>query len=535
MFELFAASDYGRVVGYYDFVSAPAVRVTGLSPLEAAAHAEHEQAHFVLAHQTTHGHLVIFANRLLARGGARSDVTLLCRELVDDGRDVHERFATYMTLAPNAIYERVMARLSKQYRMYLREATHLPPEALRGTRMGKAVFYAAVLVALSPPLPPPEPDELEDDHFVRCCKLVLGVPKRWRALARWIASNPEQLCSEARHFSDECGWSSEEREASVATGEPPSSAHAERSFASRMARHLASRIPGMDVCTIEDIERQTEPFRRSLDRKWLAAGLAGIPAEELSRVIVMLNERPVPRAPAHVFRNHVVRKTGVVDETALLARLRQRGRPVLGVLHRSWPGLDAPCVQWVLHEEAGVSGEVIVNTLVFPASAARWDLMAAKPEPTILAVPAAATPAAVPRDVANVVSVARAAGVHVVAMFAWNPVLLLTDRISEGLIHFPVRCRGRKLKEPCDILVWSLEDGMEYAQLAGVSAMLGLTELVSRGVVAFDHAGNVEDAWLDDLANLMIYIVGERATEDGDRSGPDLDRAPSAAETITRR
>jgi hypothetical protein len=98
----------------------------------------------------------------------------------------------------------------------------------------------------------------------------------------------------------------------------------------------------------------------------------------------------------------------------------------------------------------------------------------------------------------------------VIAMFAWNPMLLLETRVAEGLLRYPICCLGKKRDGLCDIILWSLEDGIEYAQFAGVSTLLGLTELVVRGVVTFKHAADDDDACLEELAHVMTYICGEQ-------------------------
>jgi hypothetical protein len=509
MAELFASSDYGRVVGYYDFVTTPAVRVSGLDPLQTVAHAEHEQAHFTLAHQTTHGHLVIFGSRLLNRGGGGPVLRRRVGELVDDGRDVHERFATYMTLAPNIIYRPLLAHLPERYRRYLDEATELPPTPIRGTRLAKAFLYAAILAVLSPRLPPPGAEDGGEEYFSRCFRVVVGVSKRWRVLARWIDEHADELCADARRIGAASGWDLAEFSATVDGRDPPADAEAERRFVAQMTRHLLVPLGGAGVCTLDDLEREIAPFRRWGGETPMGAALPGVATDDYARLLSMFNERIVPTTRPQTFRNYVVRSSGAVHQTAVVARLRKGGGPLLGVLHSSWPGLDGPVVRWFLHEEEPGGNRRIVHTLLVAALGLNWDVIADGGEPAVVALAAPRTVSSVAPDVQEVVSAARAAGVRVVALFAYNPMLLLEARAFEGSLQYPVRCTGMRLDGPFDIVLWTLGDGMEYAHLVGVSTLLGLTELVTRGLVTFQHLEREGNAWLQELARVLTYVCGE--------------------------
>lgn len=212
-------------LGQFDFQSMPVIHPEAhpaysdpsLNRLHLLATAEHEQIHDMLARQTTHGYMILLSIRYFKKlPDAEKDAGLYQQilQLHEEGRKMHEAYATFGTLCANRAFQPLLNTLSPEYQGYLAEAEAMIPEALRAKRMGRLLLYAAVLATLSPALPIPQGGE-KMQVLRRALRQVSGCEERWEAISCWREEKESDILAWMEQSARHIGYIEKEFNASI--------------------------------------------------------------------------------------------------------------------------------------------------------------------------------------------------------------------------------------------------------------------------------------------------------------------------------
>ena len=198
-FFLFSKDDYkNAILGAYNFSFMPiTIPARHEDPLQLRATAEHEQIHDMLARQTTHGYAALFTNVYLSKNytpeNAPPVIVDALTQVLENGRALHERYATFGTLYTSRQYEALIQRLPEDYQTYFREAKQMIPKGLEEKRIGRVFVYAAVLAGLNPPLTYPQGDEESETLILQMLQQIGNCEKRWEKIIKWKIRNEEEI------------------------------------------------------------------------------------------------------------------------------------------------------------------------------------------------------------------------------------------------------------------------------------------------------------------------------------------------------
>ncbi len=245
-------------LGQFDFQSMPVIHPEthpaysdpALNRLHLLATAEHEQLHDMLARQTTHGYMILLSIRYFKKLPEAEKDAVLYRQAVqlhEEGRKMHEAYATFGTLCVNRAFQPLLDTLSPEYQSYLAEAEAMIPEALRAKRMGRLLLYAAVLAALSPRLPIPQSGD-KKQALQAALRQVSGCEGRWAAIRRWRKEKEQDILAWMEQSAREIGYTEKEFHASIYfedintllpdEGEYLAFEDKERRFTEQLTRHI---------------------------------------------------------------------------------------------------------------------------------------------------------------------------------------------------------------------------------------------------------------------------------------------------------
>ncbi|MCB9052410.1 MAG: hypothetical protein H6556_23490 [Lewinellaceae bacterium] len=212
-------------LGQFDFQSMPVIHPEAhpaysdpaLNRLHLLATAEHEQLHDMLARQTTHGYMILLSIRYFKKLPEAEKDAVLYRQVIqlhEEGRAMHEAYATFGTLCVNRAFQPLLDTLSPEYQSYLAEAEALIPETLRAKRMGRLLLYAAVLAALSPTLPTPHGGD-KKEVLQAALQQVSGCEGRWASIRRWREEKEQDIFVWMEQSAREIGYTEKEFHASI--------------------------------------------------------------------------------------------------------------------------------------------------------------------------------------------------------------------------------------------------------------------------------------------------------------------------------
>lgn len=201
----FSSADYDGLLhttlGRFDFQSLPTIFPEAHTAFESAAMnqihllatAEHEQIHDMLARQTTHGYLILLGTRFARQIAPEAAEYVLppLLELHHEARAIHEAYAVFGTLCANRLYLGLLDTLTPEYLGYRQKAEAMLPPGLEGSRLGRNFTYAAVLIALSPPIPTPRADLSPAENLLAAIASANGCEQRWEKLLNWKNRHPE--------------------------------------------------------------------------------------------------------------------------------------------------------------------------------------------------------------------------------------------------------------------------------------------------------------------------------------------------------
>ncbi|MCO6493552.1 MAG: hypothetical protein J5I98_34345 [Phaeodactylibacter sp.] len=268
-------------LGQFDFQSMPVIHPEAhpaysdpaLNRLHLLATAEHEQIHDMLARQTTHGYMILLGIRYFKKlPDAEKDASLYRQilRLHEEGRKMHEAYATFGTLCVNRAFQPLLDTLSPEYQGYLAEAEAMIPEGLRAKRTGRLLLYASVLAALSPALPTPNSSN-KTQALQAALQQVSGCEERWAAIRRWREEKEQDILAWMEQSARSIGYAEKEFHASIYFEE------------------INALLPDEgEYLAFEDKERR---FTEQLTRY---VGQEALPAE--SRPVVVSELRPLIRA-----------------------------------------------------------------------------------------------------------------------------------------------------------------------------------------------------------------------------------------------
>lgn len=210
----FSSEDYDGLLhttlGKFDFQSIPvlfpeehhAFESSAMNQIHLLATAEHEQVHDMLARQTTHGYLILLGVRFARKINPEQANQVLppLQALHHEARAIHEAYAVFSTLCTNRLYQPMLDTLTPEYVAYRQKAEAMLPMALESTRLGRDFVYAAVLIALSPAIPEPDPGLSAVENLQKAIRAASGCEVRWASLLDWKIQHEETaraLCETA--------------------------------------------------------------------------------------------------------------------------------------------------------------------------------------------------------------------------------------------------------------------------------------------------------------------------------------------------
>ena len=163
------------------------------SEVQLMATTHHEQIHDMLARQTTHGYALLLAQAWLEKKGEEkrenSRISSVLLEVIEAGRNSHERYATFATFCASKEYKKLAESLPYEYKKWSAEAAIIIPKELKDKRIGRVFLYSIVLAVLNPKLTKPNEIHIHEEILLKLLKQVLGIEERWHIVSRWAQEN----------------------------------------------------------------------------------------------------------------------------------------------------------------------------------------------------------------------------------------------------------------------------------------------------------------------------------------------------------
>lgn len=525
----FRNEDYREIaLGRFEFGQPPKVIPERHDDrLALLATAEHEQAHAVLASQTTHGVIVSLAGKYLSNVGkaAETDLRDALEDSIEDGRDVHEMFATFISLRDSDLYEPLISIIPNKYTDYLGAADGLAPAVIQGTRMGRGLVYAAALASLSPALPVPEAGVSAETLLKRALRHVMGSNRRFSLIKRYVKHAPDKVLHGLTLCAIKAGWSEESAQLSMSEAVPRDSAdyEAEQATIENAASWLGEFVfnDRPPVATLTVLPASMRLYRDIICpgyrmgtnfNEWL-----GLTRNDYFVLHRLFNEQ-IEADLGHgiTFQRHLAFKSAAVRRI-LAGVLAETANNIVGFARNAFP-FALPADVTLLPETKSVEWALLTGdlryyrnhkaqSLVAPFADVLSEMEFLIAERLIVAVSPALARA--DKDMRSKLEVFHARGGRVVQIMALTFLIFwewLYRRDEDGTTS-RVICVIRPVPK-CDyhiIACWfgDVDATWPYVRLAGATTLLGLSELADRGLATVTDGTPAEWAWLDDVAGFL--------------------------------